>query len=359
MGGSLVVLWCVLAAAGWTVIAATGRAAEPLPQVALLAGTGSAYAVAHLISSRRPVLVPALVAAAVVILAALNPGIASGKPLAEPLGYGNANAALLVQGVVAAGLVAVAARRPPARLAAAAAVLVLAAATVPTRSSAGMVLATVVVATAAVAGWRTPGRTAVALAAAATFAVFLGTVALGMADAVRDGDAVDRAVDQTLSSRRTALWHDAIELTREAPLRGVGPGRFEDTSPVAQSDRDARWAHSMLLQIAAETGLPGVLLIGGVLAAAYVQLYRGGAPPGVRMLAAIGLTVLLTHAAIDYIAHFAAVPIAAAALVGAASGTPRDDRSTSSEASRAQDEADTGLPLIRPATSCRRGRARG
>jgi O-antigen ligase len=333
----LSVLAFAVAAAGWTLVAAAGRSARPWPQAILLVGVGITYATAALISSRRPMLVPVAVAAAVGAVAITSSDISSGEPLAGPLGYGNANAALLVQGAVAAALCVVLARRPRSKILAGASVLVLAAFVYPTRSTAGVAVLVIVVVTAAVVPWWAPARTAVAACACAAVAVLLATVALGGSYSYRGTDLTDRAVAHTLTERRQALWYDALHIVRDAPLRGVGPGRFAQASPVARSDADARWGHSLLLQHAAETGLPGVILVMFMIALAFTQLYHGGAPAGARVVASVGLMVFLVHAGIDYIAHFAAVPLTVAALVGAASATPRPGPVARSSAPESQD----------------------
>jgi O-antigen ligase len=322
------VISVAIIAAGWGFLAATGRAARPWPQALLLVATAGVYAGAHLVAGRRPAAVPATVAMGVLVLFAANPSFTSGEPLAGPLGYGNANAAMLVQGSVAAAMCLVLIRHPLHRAFGALALLGLAAATVPTRSSAGVALAAVVVVAAAAATVVAPVRTVVAGTAIAVAVVFLATVALGVSFSGADGGVVDRTVAETLTSRRAALWYDAARITRAAPLRGAGPGRFADESPVARSDADARWAHSLLLQQAAETGLPGALLLLALIALTLAELYHAGGSPPARMLAAVGLGALLLHASIDYVVHFPAVPLAAAALAGAASATPRLGRSS-------------------------------
>jgi O-antigen ligase len=315
-------------AAGWVFFAAAGRAARPWPQALLLVATAAAYAGAQYIAGHRPGCIPAILTGGVLVVIAANPSVASGGPLAPPLGYGNANAALLVQGAVAAAIGLHVTRRPVGRAAALAALLVLAAATVTTRSSAGVALAAVVVVATVLSIWVVPVRAIVVGTAAIAALLFLATVALGATYHGRTDGVVDRTVDQTLTSRRAGLWSNAVSMAKDAPLRGAGPGRFADESPIARRDADARWAHSLLLQQAAETGLPGALLLLALVALAFGQLYHSAGPAAPRMLAAVGLGAFLVHGAIDYIAHFPAVPLAAAALAGAASATPRLGRSS-------------------------------
>jgi len=313
------VISVAIIAAGWAFLAAAGRAAHPWPQALLLVATAGVYAAAHLVASRRPSSIPAIVTGGVLLVIAANPAVASGGPLAPPLGYGNANAALLVQGTVAAAISVHVTHHHIGRAAAGVALLVLAAATVPTRSAAGVTLAAVVVVATLLSIWVVPVRAVVVGTAAIAALLFLATVALGAASYGQNDGVVDRTVDQTLTSRRAGLWFDAVSMAKDAPLRGAGPGRFADESPIARRDADARWAHSLLLQQAAETGLPGALLLLALVALAFGQLYHSVGPAAPRMLVAVGLGAFLVHGAIDYIAHFPAVPLTTVALVGAVS----------------------------------------
>ena len=152
-----------------------------------------------------------------------------------PLGYANANAALAVQGVSAAGMAAAASRREgrvcfgwhcpqSSRFEAPL-----------TRSAAGTVLALVVLVVSVVM-WVVKSR----LARSSSFppppcpvAPFRGSYRIRRRKLERGG-IPDVAVE-SLSERRPHLWHDAlIELLRE-PVRGVGPGLFAYFSPLASA----------------------------------------------------------------------------------------------------------------------------
>jgi O-antigen ligase len=147
----------------------------------------------------------------------------------------------------------------------------------------------------------------------------------------------ENGVEQALSTRRVALWHDATTLISQRPVFGVGPSRFDDTSPTALAYRDTRWAHSEYLQVAAEEGVPGVVLFAGLLCWVYGGLRRSRQNSRVVMIGIAAMTALAVQAGIDYVGHFPLVVVAAAAIAGLASGE-RSDR-TASEAS------DGRLPL--------------
>ena len=132
-----------------------------------------------------------------------------------------------------------------------------------------------------------------------------------------------------LSTRRLTLWHESLQLIREHPLLGAGPGRFRLVSPTARSDPDAAWAHHEFLQQGVETGLPGMVLAVALVAWGFVTLWRVSGP--LSPSAAAALMAVGAHACVDYILHFPAVPIAAALLVGAGSAASRRRLDTRTE----------------------------
>jgi len=107
------------------------------------------------------------------------------------------------------------------------------------------------------------------------------------------------------------------------PLTGVGPGRFQATSPIARGDRDEPWAHHEYLHMGAETGLLGMVLLLGLFVWGFARLLTSGAPDGVAVIGAVAVAALGVHACLDYVLHFPAAPIAAAGLLGAAVSTRR------------------------------------
>jgi probable O-glycosylation ligase (exosortase A-associated) len=71
---------------------------------------------------------------------------------------------------------------------------------------------------------------------------------------------------------RVDLWRDCLKLTMEKPIFGVGPGNFP---VVAESIgwTPGKQAHSVWMQQAAETGVPGVLLLVLFFGIAVVKLW--------------------------------------------------------------------------------------
>jgi O-antigen ligase len=300
---------------GWIIVSASVSGGDPTPQVSLLLATTGAYVLGRLLGSRLPTVVAGAVAAAVLIFVSVTGADAiSGRPLAPPLGYGNANAALYVQGVAAAAMVAVSAGRLVIRTVAWLAAIALTGVAVMTGSVAGTALAMGCLVAALLAP-RLDRRVATA-ALVIVMAAIIGTATLG---ATYGSAAASRAA-AVVSERRVVLWHDAVTLAREHPAFGVGSGRFDDTSPTALRDHDARWTHSAYLQTVAETGLPGAALLGTLVVWLYGALRRSARDPRLVVLATASTTALALHAAIDYVAHFAAVPLATAVLVGLGTG---------------------------------------
>lgn len=131
-------------------------------------------------------------------------------------------------------------------------------------------------------------------------------------------ESPDRAGSNVLA------WH----LFEAHPWLGAGPGleRLSATQP-GGGLRVYRYAHDEYLQVLAELGIVGALLLIGAVVLVLRRLYRfrqtSGAT-GVGVLA--GMAALAVHAAFDFIWHFPAIPLTAAALVGLAVRQPPDGR---------------------------------
>ena len=154
--------------------------------------------------------------------------------------------------------------------------------------------------------------------------VLTATIALGSFYTPMDRSGlVDRVVDSTLTERRAALWHEALVIMAEHPIAGVGVDGFQVFSPTARSDPDARWAHNGFLQQGAETGVVGLILLVLLFVWGFVRLAATATPDAFSALGAVALAALGIHASVDYILHFPAVPLTAAALVGAAGASQK------------------------------------
>lgn len=310
----------LVATIAWVLVAAEGRpASRPWPVVALLGAVGGVTLLARLLSRAWARVAPgavAMVASALVIEGALA------RTMDERvIPYDNARAAVGGLGVVAAAWMAGTTTRPVWRwswLAGGVGLVLLTASIGSTAASLCLVFAVALVGLGRLAGRADP---VLALSAGAVVLTLVVTIAIAAgADPVRLGER---------AGVRQELWAAAADLAREAPLRGVGPGDFAGRHPVS-TDSDLRWAHHGPLQMAAETGVVGLVLLLGLSGWALVELrhasVRGGADvaAGVPVAAgAAGWALVSLHACVDYVLHEPAVPLLLAGLLGAAtSGRP-------------------------------------
>ena len=302
--------------------ATNGGAAGPV--LTLILGSAAALVLGRILGRIHRMLVPAaVVVAAIAVAAALGP-VVGGGPLGGPFGYRNATGAFYVQAAIAALMVAVAARRTWLRALAVVAAVPLAVVAAVDSWAAGVGLLTVAVALLGLAGARWV-RVSIVLAGALVGLMLAGTVVLGAT--YQPGD--DGPFVRALTERRVVLWHESLTIMAAHP-GGVGPGRFKDVDPTAMRDPDASWAHNEFLQQGVELGWAGLALLVLVFVWGFARLLVHPSPDVVVALGAASLAALGIHACVDYVLHFPAVPLSAAALVGAAQAVPfrrsqRDD----------------------------------
>lgn len=316
-----------LALAAWALLSypssPAGPASAALVFVAILGwGLGSSLAQLH------PAL-PGVAAGAVVTVAMLLtlPGSLLGRAAAAPTGYANANAALLTGAVcgllVAAGHVwhDLAKWRVP--LVAAAVVLSLA--TVAMGSRAGMVTCLLLflvwpqLNTRSDRLWQWAGGALVAAAVTATMvlgATYGSESAHDLPVASATGvpgrmveAPIPTAAGTMLSDARITLWSDALHAAEEHPVRGVGAGNFAEHSVLAAGDHDLSTPHSLPMQVLAELGVVGLLLLVLLVCWLVVALGRG----------AVLLGVLALQPSVDYVLNFPSVVALFAVVLGAVS----------------------------------------
>lgn len=309
-GGTLVVLG---AAAVWSIVAAVSSGGDPLPMVAVIGTSAAAFGFGAATGRIRPWIVPVIVVGTgAIVAAATGSDVASARPAHGPFGYSNATGAFYVQ-VFGAGLMLAVMGPGPRRwlgvaAAAGAAIIVLAA------SSTAATAMLVVVAAAAVSSRAGRGGAAVRTVTALFGLAFLGTIAVGVASGRFAGGVPGGGVfDQT----RKTLWHEAVSTIGEHPLTGVGPGGFSESSSLAR-DADVRRAHHGFLQVGAETGVVGMGLVVLVFAWLLASFAGRPDPSGPVVLGAACLAALGIGACVDYLMHFPAIPVTAAALAGTA-----------------------------------------
>jgi O-antigen ligase len=309
-----VLLIASFVAVAFSVETRTGASSRPVIVLALAsAGT---MAAAALVGTLHRVVVPLSVALAISWVAYQWSGDLDGGPLSGPFGYRNAFGALLLMGAFA-WLIAGRALRHPIALAlsiAPAGVLGFLAVRSSSAAAAGLVL----VAVAFLGFLGTKGvRAAVIICWIATFGVLAVTIRSGasyLPGRPPSGFAASLA-DAGITERRLALWHDALDITRTAPS-GIGHGRFGETSPTALSDRDTIYAHNEFLETSAELGVGAGVLMVLLIAWAFARLAVTRRPGLVAAISAAVLAGASIQACVDYVWHFPAIPLAAAALVG-------------------------------------------
>lgn len=311
------------AAVAWTYVSSGGTdAAHRTAGAFAAAGAGSVAG--RLLGRLGGWVVPAIIAGLAAVVWVVDPRhILSDAPLAGPFGYVNAKGAFFM---IAAGcaLAAVAVSgRPLAILAGLAAAIPFIIVPFESQARAPALLIVAVLIFGLLAHAILGPRRSIALLGLLFAAALITTAALGATQkSAQEGRVLDRLVDASITQRRPALWREAGTMMKEHPLEGVGAGRFGELSPTALADRDARWAHNAYLQQGAEAGVMGLALIVGIFAWAYVRL-AAGATDIRPVLAAIVLTAVGIHAALDYIMHFPAIPVLTAALVGSGSAIRR------------------------------------
>ncbi len=295
--------------------ARNGGAAGPV--VTLILGSAAALLVGRVLGRVHRMLVPAaVVVAAIAVGVAFGP-VVGGGPLGGPFGYRNATGAFYVQAAIAALMVAGAARRSWLRL------LAIAVA-VP--------FAIVAAVDSWAAGVESPGdrrradrsrRGALACACRSSWpAPSSGWCSPARwCSARRITRGTTGRSSARLTERRVVLWHESLSIIAAHP-GGVGPGRFKDVAPTAIRDPDASWAHNEFLQQGVELGWAGLALLVLVFAWGFARLWVHPAPDVVVALGAASLAALGIHACVDYVLHFPAVPLTAAALVGTAQAVP-------------------------------------
>jgi hypothetical protein len=139
-----------------------------------------------------------------------------------------------------------------------------------------------------------------------------------------EGASVRRLGD--VSSNRYQYWKVAVREAADHPLRGIGSGSFDTAwtreRKVAENARDA---HSLVLETAAELGIVGLAALAALLtgvALALRDLYRRS--PALAVGPVTALATWFVHANLDWDWEMPALTLVALVLAGAALGAPRD-----------------------------------
>jgi O-antigen ligase len=176
--------------------------------------------------------------------------------------------------------------------------------------------------------WLRPRSLALLLAIGAAVATALALVPL------EDGapNDLDLRLEQTFSDsssidERVGFWRAAARAIRDFPLLGVGLGGWPeiatryDTTPAGRGF--PREVHNDYLQLLAEGGLAGALLVAALVAAVARRIaaslaVRSAAGLPLAAAALAGMAALAVHAALDFDLQIPAIPVALAILAATA-----------------------------------------
>lgn len=189
---------------------------------------------------------------------------------------------------------------------------------------------------------RAAGRAAAAITAAAVAATIVLALATGAPGALSDrwqefkqGGAAPYAGSGRLSSAQTNrydFWVVSMDLFKESPLRGIGAENFQaEYLKRGNSGEQPRYPHSLEMSVLAQTGIVGLLLLGGALAAALVSAFQAREQwrpltSAIRAGAVTTFAYFALHASVDWLWEFPALGVAAFAMLGMAMSLGRRQR---------------------------------
>ncbi|MFF6813101.1 O-antigen ligase family protein [Streptomyces sp. NPDC012403] len=306
--------------AAWPLITAAARGGRPEGMLLAVLAVTAGYAAGRISGALLPVAAPCAGALAGVGLTVAVPRLVPGPQITAPLGHAGATTAMLALSAGAACCAAWAASAPAVR----SALLLLAAGVVVTAAVLGSVPgfvagAAVLLCSLAVGRVRRRGPVLAGLAVAA--AGVTGVIWAVAGDAVPEGFAA--SLEGRLTAHRVGLWRDALGMVREHAGLGVGPGRFGELSTVSgQSPLSDGKPHSAPLQLAAEQGVVGVVLLGLAFGWLLYALWRSPRATPVVLSAGAALTALAVIAAVGNALSFTAVSVGGGLLAGLATSRP-------------------------------------
>ncbi|WP_416969731.1 O-antigen ligase family protein [Streptomyces sp. 4F14] len=310
----------VLAAcAGWALVSAGANDGRAEGMLLAVLAVAAGYAAGRMSGALLPVAAPCAAALGGLVLTVAAPELSPGPESAAPLGRAGAEAAVLtlVAGLAccAAWATPVGALRPVLRLLAA-----VAAVTGAVLGSVAAVVTCCGVLLASLAAGRASRGAGVAGLGVAT--ALLSALAWAIAAGAARGGLAE-ALSGQLTPRRLALWREALHLAETHPALGTGPGSFAELSATAAESplSDGR-PHSAPLQLAAEQGVGGVLLLAVAFAWLLHALWRSPRPTPIVLTAGASLTALAALALVGNVLSFTTVSAGAGLLAGIATARP-------------------------------------
>jgi len=122
------------------------------------------------------------------------------------------------------------------------------------------------------------------------------------------------SASESLSSARHTLWSDALSLWASAPILGSGPGSFTPSSELASNTPSLAAVHSLPLQVGAELGAVGVVLLALLFVGGLLFVARGSRP--VALIAMAAWTALAVHSRMDHLEDFPIVGFMGGVILG-------------------------------------------
>lgn len=313
--GAVVLAACAI----WSLVSAAGRDTRPEGVLLALLAVAAGFACGRICGTLLPVVAASAAALAALVMAVASrhgmPGATAAADITP--GHTGAAAALLVLAAGSACCAAAAADRASLRITLRLLALGTACAALTLGSVFGF-LAALGVLLCSLAATRMRHRLLGLAGLGLAAALMVGLSWAVAEDALPEGLAV--SLEGPLTLNRVLLWEDAVELTKENPLLGVGPDRFGELSPTArESLRSDGKPHSAPLQQAAEQGVIGLALLGIAFGWLLYVLWRSPRTTAVVLTAGAALTALAALAVVGNALSFTPVTAGAGLLAGLAS----------------------------------------
>ena len=148
-------------------------------------------------------------------------------------------------------------------------------------------------------------------------------VAVVAAPPLRDRARRAFSMENHSTAFRCYTWLGTLDMMRDKPLLGVGPGTFEYSYPGYARAGYTRMSHQSYLQLAAEAGVFALLAalvvgIAGVRLCLWIARRQGSGAGALAAAAAGWLVGLALHNLFDYSMYVPAVAVSAFAVLGAA-----------------------------------------
>ncbi|GAA0629336.1 hypothetical protein GCM10009535_00800 [Streptomyces thermocarboxydovorans] len=308
------------ACAAWPLITAAVRGGRPEGMLLAVLAVAAGYAAGRIGGTLLPVAAPCVWALAGAGLAVAVPHLAPGPQMSTPLGHAGATAAVLALSAGAACCAAWAATASALRIALRLLAAGIAVTAAVLGSPAGCVAGALVLLCSLAAvrvRRRGPGLILLALAVAGVAAT---TWAVAR-DALPDG--LTGSLEGRLSAHRVDLWRDALGMVRQHAGLGVGPGRFGELSTASgESLLSDGKPHSAPLQLAAEQGVVGALLLALAFGWVLYALWRSPRSTPVVLTAGAALTAVAAISSVGNALSFTAVSVGVGLLAGTATARP-------------------------------------